>query len=586
MSTIAAMIEVDDQQAWSSMVRRLEQSSVNMRSWSPNAKVSFAVGLDSTPVFISSDGTAILLGYITDYDLILATGLTDISNLADAALLAIRKHGNQVFSRLSGGFVFIYWDEETSRLHVIRDRIGLQPLYYVQHTTGWLLASRTKFLLAAEQVMARPDRETIQHYQYSGWAPRGRSFLAGVRNCAAGTVTALNGRGEKNELLNPIVPTHQFSCMSDLVSTIRSSAKQVVCRHVPAHGRLGVAVSGGIDSVYMTALVKDAIGSRDLIAFSYGYGADDPNVMGGKQISETLGIEHRAIYTEAFEVPDLLAQSIYHLEEPVGRDQYVMLYKMAHEASGQVDYLFTGNCVDYDFGNPPLALNFLKANRWPFLRSMYEDIASEDYSGRMPKSLLGKAVLSLMKIRGISTPPAAKVIGAFPRNPDINFPRECQPLLETTKHKLQFAAGEQGIKALMLEGAHIAMRQPYADVAMLGLSLSYPDNWRFQGNQLKIPMRMAAESMVPKNLAWAPKGIAQLKHNDELWDTIINLIKTISPQEVIAARGVLDQESVNSLLSFPVRRKRTMRWLYRLWYIAALELWFQTFIDNRGRRSE
>ncbi|CAH2806372.1 MAG: Asparagine synthetase [glutamine-hydrolyzing] (EC [uncultured Caballeronia sp.] len=160
----------------------------------------------------------------------------------------------------------------------------------------------------------------------------------------------------------------------------------------------------------MAALVKQALADRSMTAFSYGYRDDDPNVVGGIQMAEMLGCQHVKVITTADEVPRLLADSIYHLEEPVGRDQYLMLFKMACRARGLVDTLITGNCGDYVFGSPPLAYKYMLASRVPVLRGVLEDIATDQYSGAGAKTLAGKVVLTWRAcVTGRNTPRAAQV---------------------------------------------------------------------------------------------------------------------------------------------------------------------------------
>ncbi|CAH2806368.1 MAG: hypothetical protein CBARDMAM_5157 [uncultured Caballeronia sp.] len=97
-----------------------------------------------------------------------------------------------------------------------------------------------------------------------------------------------------------------------------------------------------------------------------------------------------------------------------------------------------------------------------------------------------------------------------------------------------------------------------------------------------MPLRLAAESLIPKRLAWAPKGIARLRHDDLLWEVISMLVKSKVTTERVMARGLLDIASVKDLIVLPARRKRTMHWLYRLWYLVALETWCELFIDRQG----
>ncbi|AXU94732.1 hypothetical protein CI789_05485 [Erwinia persicina] len=584
MTLITIFFNYDEESEWVNVKEKMKSVDDEISYIESNIfKIAYS-GAINERINFSDDKESVLLGYITDNDFVHLKNILNVKNeqmsKCEILKMLVRKHGYQSLSLLSGSFCFIDYNNNTKSVTVIRDRIGLVTLFACKAGNGWVYSSRIKFLLELSFLSLNLNRNTIQHYQYSGWSPRGASFLESVISCEPGTITNFNYSNYSTILLNlpekKAIPKDLLSA----ASVIKKNLQTAVGEHIPSNKRIGIAVSGGIDSVYMTSLVKKTLGERSLLTFSYGYDIDDPNVVGGKQISDLLNCEHTSVITYPDEVPQLLTESIAHLEEPVGRDQYLMLTKMAKVARGKVDTLITGNCGDAVFGSPPLAKYLLKASKWPFLRSFYQDIATEDYSGASPETIAGKLYLKFFKKQ--QTPAAAKILGSFGVDNRIILPNQSPPLLKMLEHDLRYAPGEQGIKSnLLYDIARLELRQPYADISLIKMGLSIPDEWRFSGNTFKLALRLSAKNDLPENLIWAPKGVARLKHDDRLWDIIAELIHNKITPDKVMSRAIYEKESLDNLLKIPNRNKRSMRWLYRLWYIIALEIWCEIFIDQK-----
>ncbi|MDJ0029818.1 asparagine synthase-related protein [Pantoea ananatis] len=584
MSTIIIFFNFFEECEWVNVTKKMESMDDEISYCESNIfKIAYSKTINETVSF-SEDKESAFLGYITENDFIHLRSTLNIKkepvSKCEVLKEMVRKYGYQSLSVLSGSFCFIDYNSNTKTVSVIRDRIGLVTLFACKAGNGWIFSTRIKFLLELSFLSYNLNRNTIQHYQYCGWSPRGASFLESIMNCEPGAITTFCYNNYSTILLNLPEKKAIPDDLLNAASTIKKNLEIAISHHIPSNKRIGIAVSGGIDSVYMTSLVKKTIGERPLLTFSYGYDEYDPNIVGGKQISEFLNCEHTSVITYPHEIPQLLIDSIAHLEEPVGRDQYLMLTKMAKVARGKVDTLITGNCGDAVFGSPPLAKYLLKASKWPFLRSFYQDIATEDYSGALPESVAGKLYLKFLK--KVKTPAAAKIIGSLGVENRIILPNQTPPLLKMLEHDLQYAPGEQGIKSnLLYDMAKLELRQPYADISLLKMGLSIPDQWRFDGKTYKIALRMSAKNDIPENLIWAPKGVARLKHDDRLWEIISDLIHNKITPEKIKSRGIYEKESLDKLLKIPNRNKRTMRWLYRLWYIIALEIWCEIFIDHK-----
>ena len=107
-------------------------------------------------------------------------------------------HREEMFEKLRGQFAFALWDEGRRRLHLVRDRFGICPLFWTRQTTAgadWLLfGSEIKALLASGMVEARPDVRGIDHLFTLLALPGPVTCFAGIQALCPGHFLSMHRR--------------------------------------------------------------------------------------------------------------------------------------------------------------------------------------------------------------------------------------------------------------------------------------------------------------------------------------------------------------------------------------------------------
>src|SRR5262249_33923014 len=99
---------------------------------------------------------------------------------------AYEEDGTGCVKRFNGMFAFALWDEQTRRLVVARDRMGVKPLYYARVGTGLAFASEVKALLALSEVPRRLDLEGTAQFFRLGFVPPPRTLFQDIQKLPAG----------------------------------------------------------------------------------------------------------------------------------------------------------------------------------------------------------------------------------------------------------------------------------------------------------------------------------------------------------------------------------------------------------------
>src|SRR3954454_11343348 len=184
--------------------------------------------------------------------------------------------GEQVLDRLAGMFAFCLVDERSGRVTLVRDRLGVKPLYLADLPGGGLRAASTlPALVRAGAVDTEIDPVALHHYlSWHSIVPAPRTILRGVRKLPAATVRVIesDGRTRDHVYWQPAYvrdTAHADMDERDWRDAIDAALRTAVERRLVADVPVGVLLSGGLDSSLIVALLAEA-GQPRLQPFSIG----------------------------------------------------------------------------------------------------------------------------------------------------------------------------------------------------------------------------------------------------------------------------------------------------------------------------
>ncbi|MDP9082811.1 MAG: asparagine synthase (glutamine-hydrolyzing) [Pseudomonadota bacterium] len=158
----------------------------------------------------------------------------------------LAQQGTACLERLVGMFAFASWDTREERLLLVRDRVGIKPLYYQILPDGIAFASELKALL----VLGKPeiDRSAVRDFLFHGYIPAPKTIYQGIAKLPAGhTLTWQAGRVTIERYWHPSTRLITRS-PQDTVQEFDALLREVVPAHTLADVPVGVFLSGGMDS--------------------------------------------------------------------------------------------------------------------------------------------------------------------------------------------------------------------------------------------------------------------------------------------------------------------------------------------------
>src|SRR5262249_50055539 len=228
---------------------------------------------------------------------------TDHSD-TEVLLHAYEEWGLECVHRCYGMFAFAVYDaRDRARpvLHLVRDRVGIKPLYFTRTATGeWLFASEIKGLLEHPAVSPEMDRAAFWHYLTFIVAPAPMTLFKGIFKLPAGHWLTIDhtGQARAETYWDPVPSGADTWRESDLsedeaADQLLALLRQSIARRMGSDVPFGVLLSGGVDSSLNVALMSELMG-RPVSTFTIGYEgkADYNEFEHARRIHQRYGTNH------------------------------------------------------------------------------------------------------------------------------------------------------------------------------------------------------------------------------------------------------------------------------------------------------
>ncbi|MEU8007232.1 asparagine synthase (glutamine-hydrolyzing) [Catellatospora sp. NPDC049111] len=185
----------------------------------------------------------------------------------EVVLHAYLQWGEQFVDRLTGMYAIAIWDTDASSLLLVRDRVGIKPLYIAQTPTELLFGSEIKALLAHPGITAEVDADGLgQLLAMVPMTSPDHAVLRGIEELAPGTLLRYDRNGvHRRRYWQLGTAPHQHDRLTT-VDHVRRLLEQSVREHVVADVPIGALCSGGVDSSAVAALAAVALDDPGLLA--------------------------------------------------------------------------------------------------------------------------------------------------------------------------------------------------------------------------------------------------------------------------------------------------------------------------------
>lgn len=525
----------------------------------------------------------------------------------EVLLAAVEKWGiAAAVQRCNGMFAFALWDAERREIHLLRDRLGIKPLYYAWVGGAFLFASELKALRSFPGFSAEIDRSALSSFLHHNYVPAPASIYRAARKLPPAswlTVTADSVEFEPQ-------PQTYWS-FADVAESGRSSTfegtdeegierlEEVLTRAVSSRMRadvpLGAFLSGGIDSTAVVALMQSQ-STTPVKTFCIGFEDAEYDESGyAQRVADHLHTDHLTLRVTGDEARAVVPKLPGMYDEPFGDSSQIPTYLVSELARSQVTVSLSGDGGDELFGGyqryATAAAIWQKIGGLPTpVRGLAERLI--DGGGRLLP--LPSKLRTLARFLTASCPselysrfhihwkrPQEVVVGG--QDPQSLFasrphglgwePVEAMMYIDTTTYlpddilvKLDRASMAVGLEA----------RVPLLDHEVVEFAWTLPMRLRRRGDESKWLLREVVDRYVPRPLMDRRKVGFGVPLDAWLRGPLRDWAEALLDEQRLRSEGYLRPEPIRTKWQEHLSGQR--QWHYYLWDV----LMFQAWLESEG----
>lgn len=282
----------------------------------------------------------------------------------EVLLAAIEAYGLcEALSRFVGMFAFALWDNQERTLTLVRDRLGIKPLYYGHAGDSLVFGSELKPLMAHPDFTRKVDRDALALYLRTLYVPTPYCMLEGVNKLEPGHfVTFAESDMAQRRLPAPSAfwsvkdaadagLRHPFEgSENDAIDELERLLTDAVSLRTVSDVPLGAFLSGGIDSSTVTALLQ-RVSSSPVKTFTIGYeegGYDE--AAHAEAVAKHLGTDHTTLRLNPRDALTVIPNLPRFYDEPFADASQIPTYLVSELARKHVTVALSGDGGDELFG--------------------------------------------------------------------------------------------------------------------------------------------------------------------------------------------------------------------------------------------
>jgi asparagine synthase (glutamine-hydrolysing) len=447
----------------------------------------------------------------------------------EVILRAYEAYGTDAFRRFNGMFAFCIWDDRTQEIYLVRDHIGIKPLYIYEDPEKIICASEIKGILSIPGVNLEMDPIGIQDYLLFRYVQSPYTLFKNIRCLESGTYARIQGNSIEHlrywdvAYINGLPKISFEESKYELGQQLLQSVESQLMGEVP----IGLLLSGGLDSSAIAYYIKQA--GANLMTFNIGF----PQVNEFKysrSVAKSLGLQHTEIVTTVDELNSLFDQVVLALDQPIADPACLPLYRLAQELKQHVTVVLSGEGGDELFAGYPQYSHLIQDNL-PYQRRFQRFLERSWYFINYQEFLQDIAI----------SPVTRRHWKYFDEQPLLNGMLAYD--MKTWMPENLMMKADKIMMAHSLEG-----RFPFLDINLFSFAASLPLEYKLNDNKTsKWILKSLLQDILPLDIINRPKMGFTVPVGDLLNRMKYKVINTIANAEKTEIASIIKIDKVSNL---------------------------------------
>ncbi len=525
----------------------------------------------------------------------------------------------KALDRFIGMFAFAVWDRKEKKLYLVRDRVGIKPLYWGVASGAFFFSSEIKGLLSLGVFSKDIDILSLSQFFRHNYIPSPLSIFKDIRKLPPGSILevdpdlkiSVKRYWDPLEIYKESIRSRLDISFSEAVSLLEDLLKEAVSMRMISDVPLGVFLSGGIDSSIVASIMQ-SVSDRPIKTFTIGFYEDVYNEANyAKSIAKHLGTDHTELYVtpkETMEVINILPE-VY--DEPFADSSQIPTFIISKLTKNYVTVVLSGDGGDELFGGynryflvkevwgkTRLIPRFLRGFISNFIKSFSTDTWDKFFRTldfmiprKYKQQLPGDKFHKLADIISHETPYTfyLTLISHF-KDPEelishhfhdifLDLIKLVEPMNKNFIENMMFLDFSTYLPDDILTkvdrasmAVSLEVRVPLLDHRVVEFSWKLPFGFKVNKNGGKFILKELLKKYIPSHLIERPKMGFGIPIGEWLRGPLRKWVLSLLDEKKIKKEGFLNHRLVRNLLDEHLSGKRN--WQYLLWDIIIWELWY------------
>lgn len=515
------------------------------------------------------------------------------------------EYGARFPERLNGMFAIALHDSAKKRLLLVRDHIGIKPLYYAITDRHLVWGSEIKSILASGLVDRELDVDAIGQFMSWEYVPGPQTLFGAVKKLGAGEILELDlETGAITQRTYWDVPVDEqpngFS-IDDWEERVCAKLEECVQRQLISDVPLGAFLSGGVDSSLMTALMGEAK------TYSIGFAENSYNELPyAKKVAAHLGVAHTCDVLRP-DITALFERLIYFLDDPIGDFSIFPTFLVSQFARREVTVALSGEGGDELFGGYETYVADALAKHYRGIPAAIRSGLIAPAVAALKPRPVKKGLINKTKrfIEGAEQP---QVLGharwrlfVGERERQQLFTREAlvqmaSPVAAHIAQLYERAARRDPVNQrlyvdvksylcdnLLVKIDRMSMansleaRVPYLDRELVELAFQIPGTFKVSGGKTKVLLKRAAARYVPRECVYRPKEGFSIPLKTWLNESLLPVMDDLLDSKRISRDGLFQADYVQQLKDEHVAGRANHSHI--LWSLMVFHAWRRRWLE-------
>ncbi len=520
---------------------------------------------------------------------------------------AYEQWGRDFPSRLNGMFAIALHDTRKRLFALVRDHLGIKPLYYARTANHLVFGSEIKALLASGLVERRLDLPALADFLSWEYVPGAATLLNGVHKLLPSQMLWLDLEKSEPVLQTywdiPIAvdqgPKSASAWQEEILAQVQKSARMQMVSDVP----LGAFLSGGVDSSLLVA----CMGKRGVQTFSIGF--DDPSyneLNWARRVATHLGVDHRDEIIRP-DVVELFGHLMHFMDDPIADFSIFPTYLVSRLARQHVTVALSGDGGDELFAGYETYLAQEKSRLYQRLpvwvrEKFVSPLADLLRPGASKKGLVNKAKRF---VEGAALDPALgharwRLFAGERLRQELFTPEVLRPLERSAGAHIETLFAQASAREPLDQSLYVDVRSylcdniltkvdrmsmavsletrvPYLDKDLVALAFRVPAAFKLRGNTTKAILKEVAAALVPKECIYRPKEGFSIPIKHWLNQEFKPLVDDLLSESAIRQQGLFNAAAITRLKNEHQRGSHNHSHI--LWALIVFHDWQQRWLN-------